>query len=118
MNQLALFSLLLTLGRRPSFAQRTQRQMGDCVVFTIPFANSFPGDSITFAVVAPKGDLLKRKPIFLFRQGSLPIPLFTVNPKTGKTALTELPRTGYDQEPEQYSLMIASRHRRCTRQRT
>ncbi len=87
--------------------QYSQRQIGDCAVFTIPFPGSFPGDSITFAVVASKGELTKRKPVFLFRQGSLPIPLFTISPKTRRHALTELPRTCYDHEADQYSIMIA-----------
>ncbi|RYF77258.1 MAG: hypothetical protein EOO39_04340 [Cytophagaceae bacterium] len=107
MKQLAVLSLIATILVCPAFSQRTQRQIGDCDVFTIPFIDSFPGDSITFAVVTPTGELTKRKPIFLFRQGSLPIPLFTVSPKTGRPALTELPKTCYDHVAEQYSIMIA-----------
>ena len=95
--------LLVTLLTSPAFCQPTQRSLGDYTVFTIPFR----GDSITFAVVAKKGELNKRKPIFLFRQGSLPIPLFTINPKTNRPALTELPATCYDHEAEYYSIMIA-----------
>jgi hypothetical protein len=87
----------------PVFSQSSQRALGDYTVFTIPFQS----DSITFAVVAKKGELNNRKPIFLFRQGSLPIPLFTINPKTSRPALTELPRTCYDHEAEYYSIMIA-----------
>jgi hypothetical protein len=87
----------------PAFCQSTQRPIGDCTVFTIPFK----GDSITFAVVAKKGELNKRKPIFLFRQGSLPIPLFTIDPKNNRPSLTELPRTCYNHEAEYYSIMIA-----------
>ncbi|MBO0952292.1 hypothetical protein [Fibrella forsythiae] len=107
MKQFFRIAFLLNVLTSPLFAQRTQRQIGDCVVLTIPFPDSFSGDSITFAVVAPTGGLVQRKPIFLFRQGSLPIPLFTSNPRTGKPALTELPRTCYDHEAEQYSIMIA-----------
>ncbi|QMW05212.1 alpha/beta hydrolase family protein [Spirosoma foliorum] len=96
---LVLYSLIINL----AIGQHTQRSVGDYTVFTIPFE----GDSITFAVVTRKGELTKKKPIFLFRQGSLPIPLFTINPKTHKPALTELPITCYDHEADYYSIMIA-----------
>lgn len=85
------------------FGQHSQRFIGGYTVFTIPFN----GDSITFAVVARKGELTVKKPIFLFRQGSLPIPLFTINPKNNRPSLTELPITCYDHEAEFYSIMIA-----------
>lgn len=107
MKQLAVIALLLSTLSTSVFGQYTQRQVGGYAVFTIPFPGSFPGDSVTFAVVANKGELTKRKPVFLFRQGSLPIPLFTINPKTRRPALTELPKTCYDHEADQYSLMIA-----------
>jgi dienelactone hydrolase len=87
----------------PAFCQHRQQYIGGYSVFTIPFK----GDSITFAVVAKKGELKQRKPIFLFRQGSLPIPLFTINPKNNRPSLTELPITCYDHEAEYYSIMIA-----------
>jgi len=102
-------SLFLMLASLPGLVsgQYTQRRLGNCVVFTIPFASPFPGDSVAFAVVSPREALLTKKPVFLFRQGSLPIPLLTVNPKTGQPALTELPRTCYSHEADQYSIMIA-----------
>jgi hypothetical protein len=95
--------LLISLITNLALAQHTQQYVGDYTVFTIPVE----GDSVTFAVVARKGELTKRKPIFLFRQGSLPIPLFTINPKTHKPVLTELPITCYDHEVDYYSIMIA-----------
>ncbi len=107
MNQLFLTAILISSLTSSVFAQYTQRKVGKCTVFTIPFVGSFAGDSITFAVVGERGELTKKKPIFLFRQGSLPIPLFTINPKTRLPALTELPTTCYSHQPEQYSIMIA-----------
>ncbi|GAB2521922.1 alpha/beta hydrolase family protein [Spirosoma aerophilum] len=85
------------------YAQYTPRAVGGYTVFTIPFE----GDSVTFAVVAKPGQLKARKPVFLFRQGSLPIPLFTINPKNNRPSLTELPITCYDHEGDYYSIMIA-----------
>lgn len=85
------------------FAQYKQRAVGGYTIFTIPFE----GDSTTFAVVAKPGELRARKPVFLFRQGSLPIPLFTINPKNNRPSLTELPMTCYDHEADYYSIMIA-----------
>lgn len=85
------------------FAQYTQRAVGGYTVFTIPFE----GDSVTFAVVAKPGELRAKKPVFLFRQGSLPIPLFTINPKNNRPSLTELPITCYEHEADYYSIMIA-----------
>ncbi|MVM35182.1 hypothetical protein GO755_34480 [Spirosoma sp. HMF4905] len=67
MRYLVLTVLLSSLIVNLAIGQHTQRHIGDYTVFTIPFE----GDSITFAVVARKGELTKRKPIFLFRQGSL-----------------------------------------------
>lgn len=98
-----LLFLVISSFIKPAFCQHKERYLGDCTVFTIPFK----GDSITFAVVARKGELSQKKPIFLFRQGSLPIPLFTINPKTNRPALTELPKTCYDHEADYYSIMIA-----------
>lgn len=83
--------------------QAIKRHVGGYTTFTIPFE----GDSITFAVVAREGELTSRKPIFLFRQGSLPIPLFTINPNNNRPSLTELPKTCYDHEADYYSIMIA-----------
>ena len=87
----------------PTFGQYTQRPVGGYTVFTIPFE----ADSVTFAVVARPGDLEVRKPILLFRQGSLPIPLFTTNPKDKRPSLTELPITCYDHEADYHCIMIA-----------
>ena len=103
MRYFFLPTLFICLITNRVIAQYTQRYVGDYTVFTIPFER----DSVTFAVVARKEELTKRKPIFLFRQGSLPIPLFTINPKTNKPALTELPITCYDHEADYYSIMIA-----------
>lgn len=86
-----------------TLAQYKQRAVGGYTVFTIPFES----DSVTFAVVAKPGELRDKKPIFLFRQGSLPIPLFTINPKNNRPSLTELPITCYDHEADYYSIMIA-----------
>jgi len=83
--------------------QIRQRSVGNCTVFTIPFR----GDTVTFAVAGPPAELKKRKPILLFRQGSLPIPLFTIAAKTGQPALTELPSTYYTHQSEYHILMIA-----------
>ncbi len=86
-----------------TFGQYIQKKVGGYTVFTIPFE----GDSVTFAVVADKGELKKKKPIFLFRQGSLPIPLFIIDPKTNKPSLAQLPISCYDHEEEFYSITIA-----------
>jgi hypothetical protein len=99
-------SLLFFLCLLPSVSlaqQATKRYVGSYTTFTIPFE----GDSVTFAVVAREGELIKQKPIFLFRQGSLPIPLFTINPKNNQPSLTELPKVCYDHEADYYSIMIA-----------
>ncbi|AUD01011.1 alpha/beta hydrolase family protein [Spirosoma pollinicola] len=85
------------------YAQSTPRAVGSYAVFTIPFE----GDSVTFAVVAKPGELKAKKSVFLFRQGSLPIPLFTINPKNNRPSLTELPISCYDHESDYYSIMIA-----------
>ncbi len=95
--------LLISSVATSSFCQYTQRSVGGYTVFTIPFE----GDSITFAVVADQKEIVKRKPILLFRQGSLPIPLFTINPKNNRPSLTQLPITCYDHEAEYHSIMIA-----------
>ncbi len=84
-------------------AQHTVRYVGGYTTFTIPFE----GDSVTFAVNARQGELIKKKPIFLYRQGSLPIPLFVINPATNRPSLTQLPITCYDHEADQYSITIA-----------
>ncbi len=96
-----LFLLLL-----PYFVQAQQavkRYVGGYTTFTIPFED----DSLTFAVVAKEGELRSRKPIFLFRQGSLPIPLFTINPTNNRPSLTELPKVCYDHEADYNFIMIA-----------
>ena len=98
-----LIATLITSSACAGFGQYTQRAVGDYTVYTIPFE----GDSVTFAVVTDKDGLKKRKPIFLFRQGSLPIPLFTINPNNNRPSLTELPITCYDHEANYYSIMIA-----------
>lgn len=43
-------------------------------VFKIPVGK----DTTTFIIVGNKGDLKKRKPLLIFRQGSMPIPLFGI----------------------------------------
>lgn len=103
MKSFLIVTLLIGLIGSAGFGQYTQRPVGGYTVFTIPFE----GDSVTFAVVADKDGLKKQKPIFLFRQGSLPIPLFTINPKNNRPSLTELPITCYDHEADYYSIMIA-----------
>ncbi|MBC8151696.1 MAG: hypothetical protein H7Z72_02170, partial [Bacteroidetes bacterium] len=103
MKQFLLIGVLISSLTNAAFCQYTQRYVGGYTVFTIPFAE----DSVTFAVVAKGNELVKRRPIFLFRQGSLPIPLFTINPKNNRPSLTVLPITCYDHEDEYYSIMIA-----------
>ena len=103
MKHTLLLTLLFCLLANLVFGQHTVRYLGGYTVFTIPFE----GDSVTFAVVAGKGELTKKKPIFLFRQGSLPIPLFVINPKNNRPSLTQLPITCYDHETDQYSITIA-----------
>ena len=102
-----LVTLLFSTLCSSVFGQYRQRELNGYTVFTIPFPGESPRDSITFAVVAKPGELAKKKPIFLFRQGSLPIPLFTINPKTNRPSLTQLPITCYDHEVDQYSITIA-----------
>lgn len=103
MNHYSRVLLLALLTQSLVFGQHTQRFVGGYTVFTIPFKN----DSITFAVVAKAGELTKRKPIMLFRQGSLPIPLFVINSKNNRPSLTELPITCYDHEADYHTIMIA-----------
>lgn len=83
--------------------QTKQRTVGAYTVFTIPFE----GDSITFAVVGDPTELTQRKPVLVFRQGSLPIPLFTINPTSRKPTLTELPPAFYEHQDEYHVVMIA-----------
>lgn len=103
MKFLLIAACLILSTSNSLIAQYTQQAVGGYTVFTIPFE----GDSVTFAVVAKPGGLSARKPIFLFRQGSLPIPLFTINPKNNRPSLTELPITCYDHEADYYCIMIA-----------
>lgn len=103
MRPVLLLIVIFCLISRVVFGQQSVRSVGGYTTFTIPFE----GDSVTFAVVAKQGELVKKKPIFLFRQGSLPIPLFVINPKTSRPSLTQLPITCYDQEADQYSITIA-----------
>ncbi|TAE22711.1 MAG: hypothetical protein EAZ91_23310 [Cytophagales bacterium] len=98
-----LLILLLLSGSLATAQTATKRYVGGFTTFTIPFDD----DSLTFAVVAREGELTKRKPIFLFRQGSLPIPLFTINPKNNRPSLTELPLVCYDHEADYNFIMIA-----------
>lgn len=83
--------------------QPIQRFINGYTIYTIPFEK----DSITFAIVAKPGELKLKKPVLLFRQGSLPIPLFTVNPKNKRPSLTELPDSCYEHEAEYYSIIIS-----------
>lgn len=56
--------LLILLGvSRTNFGQHTPRDIGGYAVLTIPFEEA----SVTFAVVAEKSELKKKKPIFLFK---------------------------------------------------
>ena len=103
MKVFILTALLSTSLIGHTFGQYAQRPVGGYTVFTIPFEE----DSVTFAVVARPGDLKDKKPILLFRQGSLPIPLFTINPVNNRPSLTELPITCYDHETDFHSIMIA-----------
>lgn len=103
MRSFFIVSLLVFSVFDLAFGQHTQRSVGGYTVFTIPFEK----DSVTFAVVAKSSELKTKKPIFLFRQGSLPIPLFTINPKNNRPSLTELPISCYDHEADYHSIMIA-----------
>lgn len=103
MKAFVLTALLSVSCFGSAFSQYLPQYVGGYTVFTIPFEK----DSVTFAIVARKGDLEAKKPIFLFRQGSLPIPLFTMNPKNNRPSLSELPITCYDHEAEYHSIMIA-----------
>ncbi|MFC5412915.1 alpha/beta hydrolase family protein [Larkinella bovis] len=100
--RLFLVSIFL-FGSLKAFGQYSQRQVGRCTVFTIPFEN----DSATFAVNVPPAELKAPKAILLFRQGSLPIPLFTKDSKSQVPALTELPGTFSTYKAEYYSIIIA-----------
>lgn len=103
MKAFILTALLSVSWFGPAFSQYTPRYVGGYTAFTIPFEK----DSVTFAIVARKGDLEAKKPVLLFRQGSLPIPLFTMNPKNNRPSLSELPITCYDHEAEYHTIMIA-----------
>lgn len=98
-----LLFLLVLLYQIAHAQPASKRHVGGYTTFTIPYE----GDSATFAVVAREGDLNVRKPILLFRQGSLPIPLFTLNPSTKRPSLTELPIVFYEHETEYNMIMIA-----------
>lgn len=103
MKAFLIISFLLASVIDTAFCQNVPRFVGGYTVYTIPFE----GDSATFAVVAREGKMKARKPIFLVRQGSLPIPLFTINPQNSRPSLTQLPISCYDHEDEFYSIMIA-----------
>ncbi|MBO0933037.1 hypothetical protein [Fibrella aquatilis] len=103
MKQVPLLTLFFMVVTNAIYGQHTVRYVGTYTTFTIPFES----DSITFAVVAGKGELIRKKPIFLFRQGSLPIPLFELKPKSKRPLLTELPATCDDHQADQYSIIIA-----------
>jgi dienelactone hydrolase len=83
--------------------QISQQRIGTCTVFSMPFED----DVVTFAIVSDSAKLTQRKPILVFRQGSLPIPLFAIDPSTRKPALTELPSTFYENQDAYHIVMIA-----------
>ncbi|WP_234734236.1 alpha/beta hydrolase family protein [Tellurirhabdus bombi] len=101
MKVFLVFAALFSFVYYASSAQTTPRSIGNYSVFTIPF----DGDSVTFAVTTPPGKLLQKKPIFLFRQGSLPIPLFE-QPTDRPPVLIQLPAACYAHD-EYYSITIA-----------
>ena len=102
MKSTLLFTGLILSIFSSAWGQVTRRSLGNHTVFTMPFE----GDSVTFAVAVPI-DKLTRKPIFLFRQGSMPWPLFTLKAKSGQTDFTELPPIVNQYKADYNFIMIA-----------
>jgi pimeloyl-ACP methyl ester carboxylesterase len=70
-----LFTLLVISGLTPPAASQTTRLDELCQVFHLPNGT----DTTTFVVFGTKADLLIKKPLFLFRQGSRPRPFIELD---------------------------------------
>lgn len=80
-----------------------QQTINEITIFSIPFGT----DTTQFVLVGNRQELTNKKPILVFRQGSLPIPLLTRNPKNHQVSLTELPTPVYNYRDKYHILMIA-----------
>lgn len=95
-----LLVILWLLATELVSAQQTSHQL---TTFSIPFGT----DTTQFVLVGDRHQLNSKKPILVFRQGSLPIPLLTRNPKNQQISLTELPAPIYNYRHKYHILMIA-----------
>lgn len=70
---------------------------------------TFKGDTVDILIKSKKGDELKKKPLFLFCQGSLPVPLIITYSDNGKQGIYNVFVFNTDSLCEDYHLAIISK---------